>query len=682
MSETARARGFESWAYAISIAAVFLAACSEPAPDPPDPSLMGCSWGSYETGDDGGFGDGEFEELINSLEFQDYLEQYVISDSDERWLIESDIVTHDFSDVISAYNRFRHHTEGQRLQPTAPSSFRGTVACDSELNIDRIWSPSDKLALTYCFDSSWDEVPALRTSAINSMSASTLAWESAADINFIATEHGEVCSHATASFVVRYRGSECLWGILCGVRGMAFFPNAPQHERMLDLWLNAFVDGQAALDAVVLHELGHILGLWHEHGRFPQQGICSLSSVENGAARGVTEADPDSVMGYPQCLNTNPVPPHPSALDRTTVQFLYNLPRPLLGGSLAPPDPGTLVWHRPTYGDHVVWEPNQDQASFGFAETTLCYSPDCSLGASPHWKPILYRNDTTVDVLMYGPGLFEERRFTGLNASLSSSSPGVLFSSVDVPVLLDGFFGANDRSVWWIRPGHPSDPLWRNLDGTIVSDVTFNDRPFTDEHFSAALGKLIYNRSSVFWVSPTSTHGYLIYTVNDALQQMVIDKKQCSLADGVHYNPVPGDYDGNSTDEIAWYDYDAGTVTVWPSMTNCISSHTIDIGKAKLAAIHVGAKDRLMAYRPQSGTVQFYDAITGAATTPRLIQRDASPVLRDFDGDGCTDILWFSPHLASSLLWHSLCNGAFVESSVIHPDSAYPLGFGLGHGRP
>lgn len=63
---------------------------------------------------------------------------------------------------------------------------------------------------------------------------------------------------------------------------------------------------------------------------------------------------------------------------------------------------------------------------------------------------------------------------------------------------------------------------------------------------------------------------------------------------------------------------------------------------------------------------------------------DASPILRDFNHDGCTDILWFSPHLASSPLWTARCNGtkSFSVAFVTHPDSVYPLGFGLGHGRP
>jgi hypothetical protein len=180
---------------------------------------------------------------------------------------------------------------------------------------------------------------------------------------------------------------------------------------------------------------------------------------------------------------------------------------------------------------------------------------------------------------------------------------------------------------------------------------------------------------------------YFTYAYNGQLQQFAIDKVQCGLKAGVAYNVIPGDYDGDSSDELAWYDFDTEVVTMWSSLTDCVGAFEYNVGKVKLAGIRLSeqeARDRLMAYRPQDGTVRFYDALTGVPSAPQVVGVDASPVLRDFNNDGCTDILWFSPQLTTSPLWQSRCSGAgtFVVTSVMHPDSAYPLGFGLGHGRP
>src|SRR5690554_1054289 len=164
--------------------------------------------------------------------------------------------------------------------------------------------------------------------------------------------------------------------------------------------------------------------------------------------------------GGPQCPHTEPIPPHPSALDRTGVAFLYNLPRPLLGGALAPSDTSTLVWHRPNRGEFVVWKSSGATGqAIEFDETTGCYAADCSAGDSPWWKPVLYRNDTSVDVLMYGPGGMDEAQFANLDGAMIASEPGIFLSTIAVPVLLDRVFSNVDRSIWWIRPNYPYDSL-------------------------------------------------------------------------------------------------------------------------------------------------------------------------------------------------------------------------------
>jgi hypothetical protein len=653
------------------ISFIVLAGGCNPAPDPLPNPLDGCGWSEAET--EGALG------LAESPEFQSYMEDHVIELDEGGWVAEGDIIIDDFNTLLSHYQRAAMPTE----QNGSDSGFRSTASCGGFLSdhlIDAIWNPAAKLAITYCFDASWDDVPDYRDIAEEGLANATLRWETAADVNFIQLPSGSSCSHENGVvYEIQYVPSD--FG--SGFYALTSFPDEDEHT--LQLFTRAFgEDAFFPLDYLFTHELGHSLGLYHEHARFAQGNLqCLWTAGAPSFWRGLTAADPDSVMGYPQCVGPSPMPPHPSALDRTGLGFLYNLSRPILSGPMGL-DSGVLVWHRPSTSDYVVWQPvgggNQPLA---FSETEGCYEPGCeTLESSEYWKPLLYRNDSSVDVFMYGPAHYEERRLMGMEDVPESDAPGTISTNVDVPLVLDRFFGGTDRSVWWIRPGAPNDSLWRNLDGPAQPGAGGDAPPFTDEHYSPVAGRLINNRSSVFWLSPTRAAAYLTYGNGNAVHQTGVNKLACGLDAGVRYNAVPGDFDGDGLDEIIWYDFDTGNAWYWPQLPQCLGGSEVSVGQAKLSAFRFdGATDVLMAYEPQHGLVRFVTVPYGdlLAMLPQPV--DASPVLRDFDADGCTDILWFAPHQPTSSLWHSNCDTTFRETFVQHPTGAYPLGYGLGQGR-
>jgi hypothetical protein len=159
--------------------------------------MMGCGWSN--AGETGGFGD----DLSDSSEFQAYIDEHVVASLDgKEWLIEGDIVASDFKVVVEAYHRYQAAFDSEQ----SGIEFRSTVACDLDLQIDKIWDPSQKLRLTYCFDSSWASEPDLQSLTAAAMDAAILAWETSADINFIAVADGEACTHSSALFVVAYEG--------------------------------------------------------------------------------------------------------------------------------------------------------------------------------------------------------------------------------------------------------------------------------------------------------------------------------------------------------------------------------------------------------------------------------------------------------------------------------------------
>lgn len=160
---------------------------------------------------------------------------------------------------------------------------------------------------------------------------------------------------------------------------------------------------------------------------------------------------------------------------------------------------------------------------------------------------------------------------------------------------------------------------------------------------------------------------------------------RCAFEDDANYNPVSGDFDGDDVDEIIWYDFDAGEVVYWADVSVCGLTASYDIGQAKVATVRLERdRDTLMVYKPQNETVQFIDVANGVPGPLQAIRADAAPILRDLNGDRCSDILWFAPHLGMSELWLSRCDigATFLKTVVETPTDAYPLGYGLGHGRP
>lgn len=69
--------------------------------------------------------------------------------------------------------------------------------------------------------------------------------------------------------------------------------------RTVVLTVAAFAKGPLSLRGVLRHELGHVLGLRHEHIRYP-----GTSCTENTHWRAVTQDDSNSMMHYRHCLGS------------------------------------------------------------------------------------------------------------------------------------------------------------------------------------------------------------------------------------------------------------------------------------------------------------------------------------------------------------------------------------------
>ncbi len=178
--------------------------------------------------------------------------------------------------------------------------------------VDDLWPALDRRDLTYCVS---DEFGALKTRSVNEMAQATGEWERHANVNFryVPGEDG-ACNNTNPNITFSVRpwasGGAC-----------AFFPSGDGCvARTLVINHSSYTTGIKTSQGVFRHELGHILGLRHEHIRVPG----TFCSTEDSLWRPVTSYDSNSVMHYHSCTgSTNTGDYRITALDAAGVEALY-----------------------------------------------------------------------------------------------------------------------------------------------------------------------------------------------------------------------------------------------------------------------------------------------------------------------------------------------------------------------
>ncbi len=196
-----------------------------------------------------------------------------------------------------------------------------------------IWTSARKRKLTYCVS---DTFGAQKPAVIADMEAASKSWEEAAMVDFIhvpAQDAGCDASNANVLFDVRPVDVDGEY------LARAFFPGDQRGDRNV-LIDNTSFDLPAGeplqLTGILRHELGHSLGLRHEHTR-PEAGTC----FEDNQFQPLTAYDRFSVMHYPQCNGGGDWSLMLTALDKAGSACLYGK------GSSNPENLNQCTYHAP-----------------------------------------------------------------------------------------------------------------------------------------------------------------------------------------------------------------------------------------------------------------------------------------------------------------------------------------------
>jgi serralysin len=236
------------------------------------------------------FGCGSDSEVLTYDEFaaQAYQEPdtgFRVMNGDE--LVETDAL------MAEKYNEY--------LQSVADAADReaGLATTEQPSIVNRVngqddkWSASQAQNLTYCIDQK--SFGSRYSTVVNAMNSATAAWEAAGRINFVhvSSEDGRCNSRTNVVFNVRQVN-------VSSYLARAFFPSTSRRGRELLVSYTSFGNiSPWTLTGVFRHELGHTIGLRHEHTR-PESGTC----FEDNSWRALTAYDSSSVMHYPQCNGT------------------------------------------------------------------------------------------------------------------------------------------------------------------------------------------------------------------------------------------------------------------------------------------------------------------------------------------------------------------------------------------
>jgi len=251
-------------------------------------------------------------EADTPLTFEEFTDQAYREPDTGVYVLNGDEAYESLAQLREVYDRY--------LESWGLANRGGDVAASEQPSIvnrvngrDDVWSASTAQNLTYCVSSS--SFGSRYSTVVNAMNNATAAWEGAARVNFVHVSSLDgSCSSRTSGVVFNVRQVSTSQYL-----ARAFFPSSSRRSREILISTSSFGNiSPWTLTGVLRHELGHTIGLRHEHTR-PESGTC----FEDNNWRALTTYDSSSVMHYPQCNGTNTGDLVLTTRDQTGASSLY-----------------------------------------------------------------------------------------------------------------------------------------------------------------------------------------------------------------------------------------------------------------------------------------------------------------------------------------------------------------------